>query len=46
MSKMKEMYSEIITWSNNVFLLPKGKPGLDFLFELTGIYNQFVEKSP
>jgi hypothetical protein len=43
---MKEMYDEIITWSKNIFLLPKGKPGKDFMSELTCIYNQLVEKTP
>ena len=44
-NQIKSMYSEIITWSKNLFMLPKGKVGKDFVHELTRIINHFVEKS-
>jgi hypothetical protein len=44
-SQIKEVYSEIITRQKNLFLLPRGKVGKDFMSELTQIINHFVEKS-
>ena len=37
--------SEIIGWSKNLFLLPKGKAGRDFITELTRLINLFVNST-
>ncbi len=39
-------YKEIVGWSKNVFLLPRGNSGKDFIRELTRIIGMFVNKTP
>ena len=36
-AKIKSVYEEIITWRKNLFLVPRGKAGTDFIKELTRI---------
>ena len=42
--KIKLVYEEVITWSKNFFLLPRGKVGTDFIKELTKLFRLFNEK--
>ncbi len=39
-------YNEIVGWTKNVFLLPRGNSGKDFIKELTRLINTFVNKTP
>jgi hypothetical protein len=43
---INQAYKEILTWNKNLFLLPRGKAGKDFIVELTRLINMFVNKSP
>ena len=36
------IYNEIITWRKNLFMVPRGKVGTDFIKEITNIINQFT----
>ena len=38
-------YQEIITWRKNLFTLPRGKSGTDFIKELTRLLYLFVDKT-
>ena len=40
-SKIDEIYEEIISWKKNIFLLPRGRVGREFLIELTRLINLF-----
>ena len=42
---IRETYKEIIAWKKNLFLLPRGKVGRDFIIELTRLVNLFVCKT-
>ena len=39
-------YADIIGWKKNIFRLPRGKCGGDFIVELTNLINHFVNKTP
>ena len=39
------LYSEIIGWKNNMFDLPRGKSGTEFIKELTRLINLFTQKT-
>ena len=39
-------YETIIGWKKNIFRLPRGKCGEDFIKELTRLINLFVDKTP
>jgi hypothetical protein len=43
---INQAYKEIVGWSKNLFLLPRGKAGKDFIVELTRLINIFVNKAP
>lgn len=47
--KIKDMvdsiYKKILDWKKNIFLLPRGKSGSDFLKELTRLLNLFNNRS-
>ena len=40
------IYKEIMTWTKNLMLLPRGKAGKDFIIELTRLINLFVHRTP
>ena len=42
---VKSMYATIIGWKKNIFRLPRGKCGSDFIDELTRLINLFVNKT-
>ena len=42
--KIKLVYEEVIRWSKNFFLLPRGKVGTDFIKELTKRIRLFKDK--
>ena len=44
-SELSGMYDEIITWSRNIFMLPRGKSGERFIKELTRLLYLFVNKT-
>ena len=44
-SDITEAYNEIISWRKNVFLVPYGKLGRDFIDQLTMHINQWNNKS-
>ena len=41
-SCIKKIYLEVITWNKNIFMLPRGKAGTDFIKELTRLLYLFV----
>ena len=44
-SLIKSIYDQILNWKNNIFSLPRGKCGVDFVKELTRLINLSVRKS-
>ena len=42
---IQSMYNEILNWKKNIFSLPRGKCGNDFIKELTRLMNLFVRKT-
>ena len=42
---VKSAYRKVITWKKNIFSLPRGKCGSDFLKELTRLLCLFVDKT-
>ena len=42
---IKSAYATIIGWKKNIFRLPRGKCGSDFIKELTRLINLFVDKT-
>ena len=43
---LKNCYEKIVYWRRNLFLLPKGSSGKNYLRETTRLLNSWVEKSP
>ena len=43
--KLNDIYAEIITWRKNLFNLPRGKVGNDFITELARLINLFSSES-
>ena len=39
--KIEHIYNEIVKWKKNIFKLPRGKAGRDFISELTRLINLF-----
>ena len=44
-NKISEIYEEIIKWRKNLFLVPPGKSGTDFIKELTRLLQLFVDET-
>ena len=42
---IKTTYATILGWKKNIFRLPRGKCGNDFIVELTRLINLFVDKT-
>ena len=42
---IKSTYNKIIGWKNNIFMLPRGKVGVDCIKELTRLINLLVHKT-
>ena len=42
---VKAAYRQVITWKKNIFHLPRGKSGTEFLKELTRLLYLFVDKT-
>ncbi len=42
-AKVQAVYGEIVTWRKNMFLVPRGKSGMDFIKELTRLIHLFVD---
>ena len=42
---IRNTYAIIIGWKKNIFRLPRGKCGSDFIIELTRLLNLFVNKT-
>ena len=42
---VKQAYQEIISWKKNLFTLPRGKSGTDFIKELTRLIYLFIDKT-
>ena len=45
-NKLNDMYTTILQWKSNIFILPRGKAGKDFITELTRLINLFNNDSP
>ena len=45
-TKLQQMYSEIVTWRKNIFMLPRGRCGSDFIREVNRILGLFVNETP
>ena len=43
---VQSAYANVIGWKKNIFRLPRGKCGSDFIKELTNLINHFVNKTP
>ncbi len=41
-NKISSIYNEVTKWQKNLFMLPRGKVGCDFIKEMTKILNLFV----
>ena len=41
----KDIYKEIVGWSKNLFILPRGKAGKEFIMELDRLIGLFVNKT-
>jgi len=44
--ELKECYEEIVFWRKNLFMLPKGASGKDYIKETTRLINEWVADSP
>ena len=44
-SYISDTYEEIIKWKKNLFLLPRGKAGTDFIKELTRLLYLFIDNT-
>ena len=42
---ISDTYNEVTTWRKNLFLLPRGKVGTDFIKEITRLIRLFVDNS-
>ena len=42
---LQKAYNEIVKWQKNMFLLPRGNVGRDFIVELTRLINLFNNKT-
>ncbi|CAM1325554.1 Uncharacterised protein r2_g3445 [Pycnogonum litorale] len=42
-TQIEDAYKEIVKWQQNLFILPRGKCGSDFVKELTKILSSFAE---
>ena len=43
--KIETIYEEIVKWKKNIYKLPRGKAGRDFISELTRLINLFNYKT-
>ena len=43
---IQSAYAEILGWKKNIFQLPRGKCGSEFIKELTNLLNHFGNKTP
>ena len=43
---IKSCYKEIVKWRKNLFLLPSGRAGKDFILEMKRLIDLFVNKTP
>ena len=43
--KLSSIYNEIVTWRKNLFMVPRGKVGTDFIKEITRIIQLFTAES-
>ncbi len=41
-SKLDQAYDEMVYWKNNLFEVPKGKAGKNFIIELERILSEFI----
>ena len=41
-----DAYLEVVRWRRNLFMLPTGKAGEDFIEEITSLFNHFNNASP
>ena len=41
-AKVLAIYDEITHWRKNIFMLPRGKAGTDFIQEMTNLIKQFT----
>ena len=44
-SEIQDAYKEITSWKKNIFMLPHGKAGTEFIRELTRLINLFVHQT-
>lgn len=44
--QVNEAYEEIVKWKRNIFLLPSGKAGKEFIKELARLYQSYADGSP
>ena len=44
--KIRQVYNVIVTWKKNIFQLPRGRLGKDFITELTRLINLFNFDTP
>ncbi len=45
-NQMDQAYEQIILWKRNLFLVPSGKAGKDFVAEVARLYNAYADASP
>ena len=44
--ELKECYEKIVFWRKNLFMLPKGSSGKDYIKEVTRLVNEWLVESP
>jgi hypothetical protein len=44
-TKVDDIYCKIVGWQKNLFMVPRGKAGKDFILELTRLINLFNFKT-
>ena len=43
--KIDDVYKEIVRWQKNIFTVPRGKTGSDFIEEITRLLDEFNFKT-
>ena len=44
--ELKECYEEIVFWHKNLYMLPKGSSGKDYIPEITRLINEWLIETP
>ena len=45
-NQIEQCYTEITKWRKNIFLLPSGRSGKEFVIEMKSLIDHFINKTP